>query len=286
MAGEAWAIGGVKISRFVEIEVPGGMHKIIPEATRERVREIKWLQPHFCDASGRMVGSIHALVVDTGSRRIVVDTCLGNDKARPALPPWHMLQTRFLEDLTAAGYAPGTIDTVLCTHLHLDHVGWNTRLVEGKWVPTFPKARYLIARTEYAHWISGAANEEQQVVLADSVKPVFDAGLAELVETDHIVCPEVRLLPSHGHTPGHVSVLVESGGASALITGDFVHHPCQLAYPEWNSVADSDAEGARATRRAMLARYADTPTLVIGTHFATPTAGRLKRDGDAWRLDV
>jgi glyoxylase-like metal-dependent hydrolase (beta-lactamase superfamily II) len=118
------------------------------------------------------------------------------------------------------------------------------------------------------------------------VQPVFDAALADLVETDHRVCEEVRLTPSHGHTPGHVSVLIESQGASALITGDFVHHPCQLAHPEWNSVADADPERARATRRAMLERYAGTATLIIGTHFATPTAGYLRRDGDAWRLDV
>jgi glyoxylase-like metal-dependent hydrolase (beta-lactamase superfamily II) len=286
MAGEVWKIGGVRASRFVEIEMPGGMQRIIPEATRERVRAIPWLFPHFCDAGGRMIASIHALVVDTGARRIVVDTCIGNDKPRAATPAWHLLQTRFLEDITAAGYAAETIDTVLCTHLHIDHVGWNTRLVEGRWVPTFPNARYLVARAEYAHWGSGAGDAVQRAVMADSVQPVFDAGLADLVETDHRVCDEVKLVPSHGHTPGHVSVLIESQGASALITGDFVHHPCQLAHPEWNSVADSDPEGARATRRTMLGRYADTPTLVIGTHFATPTAGYLKRDGVAWRLEV
>lgn len=286
MAGEVWKIGAAKVSRFVEIEVPGGMHKIIPEATRERVREIKWLQPHFCDASGRMIGSIHALVVDTGARRIVVDTCIGNDKPRPNMPPWNRLQTRFLEDISAAGYAPETIDTVLCTHLHIDHVGWNTRLVNGKWIPTFPNARYLIARTEYEHWNSGAADADQRAVMSDSVKPVFDAGLVQLVDTTHPVCPEVRLIPSHGHTPGHCSVLIESQGASALITGDFMHHPCQIAHPEWGSVADSDADAAQATRRKMLARYADTATLVIGTHFATPTAGHLRKDGKAWRFEV
>jgi glyoxylase-like metal-dependent hydrolase (beta-lactamase superfamily II) len=286
MAGEVWNIGGVKVSRFVEIEVPGGMQKIIPEATRERVREIKWLQPHFCDASGRMIGSIHALIVDTGDRRIMVDTCVGNDKSRPLTPQWNMLQTRFLEDISVAGYAPETIDTVLCTHLHLDHVGWNTRRVGDRWIPTFPNARYLIARAEYEYSNSGGVGDMQRGVLADSVEPVFSAGLVDLVETDHRVCPEVRFLPSHGHTPGHVSVLIESQGASALITGDFLHHPCQLAHPEWSSVADSDAEAARTTRRALLERYAETPTLVIGTHFATPTAGRLKRDGSAWRLEL
>ena len=284
MVGEVWRIGNVKISRIVEIEATGGMSRIIPDATRERIREIRWLYPHFADENGRMRGSIHALVIETADRRIVVDTCVGNDKNR-LVPAWTNLQTTFLEDLAAAGYARESIDTVLCTHLHVDHVGWNTMLKNGTWVPTFPQARYLMGEIEFNHWRTHD-REGQGQVMADSVLPVFEAGLVDLVQTDHRICPEVRLIPSPGHTPGHASVLIESEGETALITGDFLHHPCQMAHPEWSSAPDSDPPAAIATRHVMFERFADSPTLIIGTHFATPTAGHLKRDGKAYRLDV
>ena len=286
MTGEVWKVGDVEIRRVVEIEATGGMSRIIPEATRERLQAIDWLYPHFADEGGRMRGAIHALVVDTPSQTIIVDTCVGNDKAR-AVPAWNQLQTRFLGDLADAGYPVEAIDRVLCTHLHVDHVGWNTRLQDGKWVPTFPSARYLMGETEFRHWQAAASERDgQSEIMQDSVLPVFEAGLVDLVQTDHVICPEVRLTPTPGHTPGHVSVRIESRGERALITGDFLHHPCQFVHPEWSSAPDSDPPRAIETRRRMYAELADQPVLVIGTHFATPTAGYLKRDGDAYRLDV
>jgi glyoxylase-like metal-dependent hydrolase (beta-lactamase superfamily II) len=228
--------------------------------------------------------SIHALVVETPSRRIVVDTCLGNDKENRRIPTWNRLQTSFLADLAAAGYARETIDTVICTHLHVDHVGWNTMLVEGRWVPTFPKARYLMGRIEFAHWTSQHEREDMSAVLADSVTPVWEAGLVDLVETDHRICDEVNLVPTPGHTPGHVGVRIASLGEEALITGDFMHHPCQIAHPEWSSTADSDPVEARLTRERSLTHLGNTPVLVIGTHFAGRTAGHVVRDGGAYRL--
>lgn len=284
MVGEVWRIGDVTITRVVEIEATGGMSRIIPDAKRELVREIGWLQPHFCDEEGRLRGAIHALIVETPDRRIVVDTCIGNDKQRD-VPPWNNLQTSFLQDIAAAGYPRESIDLVMCTHLHVDHVGWNTMLVDGRWVPTFENARYLYGRTEFEHWRTHDP-EDRKELMADSILPVFDAGLVDLVDQDHRLCPEVRLIPTPGHTPGHASVMIESKGESALITGDFLHHPCQFARPEWSSSPDSDPPQAIATRRRMYAMLAGSPTLVIGTHFATPTAGHLKKDGDAWRLDV
>jgi glyoxylase-like metal-dependent hydrolase (beta-lactamase superfamily II) len=230
--------------------------------------------------------SIHALVVETLTHRIIVDTCLGNDKENRRIPTWNNLQTSFLADLTAAGYARETVDTVVCTHLHVDHVGWNTMLAEGRWVPTFPKARYLMGRVEYAHWTTQREREDMTAVLADSVAPVWDAGLVDLVESDHRICEEISLIPTPGHTPGHVSVRIVSGGDEALITGDFMHHPCQIARPEWSSSADSDPAAARQTRERMLTGLAGTSTLVIGTHFAGRTAGHVVRDGDAFRLAV
>jgi glyoxylase-like metal-dependent hydrolase (beta-lactamase superfamily II) len=194
------------------------------------------------------------------------------------------LQTEFLARFAEAGWTREGVDTVVCTHLHVDHCGWNTMLEDGKWVPTFPKARYLIGKTEYEHWRSEGGREQQEI-LDDSVQPIFAAGLAQLVEPDHRLSDEIRLVPTHGHTPGHVSVVIESEGARAIISGDFLHHPCQIAHPEWSSVADSDPELARVTRRRVVDEVARDHSLFIGTHFPAPTAGRIVRDGDAFRLE-
>jgi len=286
-----WRIGEVTVTKIVELEVTGGSRFILPQATYEEILPIGWLQPDFADERGRLKMSIHALVVETqrgktGGRRLIVDTCLGNDKENRRIPTWNKLQTSFLADLAAAGYARETIDTVVCTHLHVDHVGWNTMLVDGRWVPTFPNARYLMGRVEHAHWTGQNERDDITAVLADSVTPVWDAGLVDLVETDHRICDEVHLVPTPGHTPGHVSVRIASQGEAALITGDFMHHPCQMARPEWSSTADSDPAEARRTREAMLTGLAGTPTLVIGTHFAGRTAGHVARDGNAFCLTV
>lgn len=283
---QTWHIGSVKVTRIVEMEISGGTKFILPTATREACLEHDWMQPHFMDEQGNLIMSIHALVIDTGSRRIIVDTCIGNDKERN-IPSWSNLQTSFLEDLAKAGYPRESIDTVMCTHLHVDHVGWNTMLVDGKWVPTFVNARYLLAEKEWRHW---DANEDEKVygsVLADSVRPVVEAGLVDLVNENHKVCDEVWLEPTPGHTPGHVSVHIQSGSDEALITGDCIHHPCQMTRTDWCSSADSDQAQGQKTRETLLEKYVDTDVLIIGTHFATPTAGHVKRlaEGSYW-LDV
>ena len=281
-----WQIGDVTITKIVELEVTGGSRFILPQATPEAILPISWLQPHFADERGRLRMSIHTFVVETPTRRIVVDTCLGNDKQDRRIPTWNDRQGPFLADLATAGYPRESIDTVLCTHLHVDHVGWNTMLVNGKWLPTFPSARYLMGRIEFEHWSRPRGREDMLAVFADSVQPVYDAGLVDLVDTDYRISNEINLVPTFGHTPGHVSVRIESRGEQALITGDFMHHPCQIAHPEWASTADSDPEQAQRTRERMFEQLAGTPTLVIGTHFAGATAGRIVRDGDTYRLDV
>ena len=199
------------------------------------------------------------------------------------MPQWHLRSTSFLTDLVDAGSPRESIDVVLCTHLHLDHVGWNTMRVDGRWVPTFPNARYLFARTEWEYWKDQP--EEFGPVITDSVRPIIDAGLADLVEMDHQLTDEVRLEPTPGHTPGHVSVHIRSAGEEAMITGDMMHHPCQIARPDWSTVLDYDAEQSRRSRRGFLERCAQGPVLVIGTHFMPPTAGRIVRDGDTYRFD-
>ena len=182
-----------------------------------------------------------------------------------------MLKTDFLERLGAAGFPPESIDLVLCTHLHVDHIGWNTRLQDGQWVPTFPRARYLFARKEWAHW-STRDGDEYGPIIADSVRPVVEAGRADLVEGDHRISEELALEPTPGHTPGHV-----------VITGDLMHHPVQCGEPDWNSNFCDDQAMARATRRAFCARYADGEVTILGTHLGAPTAGRIVSHGRAWR---
>jgi glyoxylase-like metal-dependent hydrolase (beta-lactamase superfamily II) len=282
-----WQIGAVKITRVVEMMMPIKHHPkypFLPGATPEALRTLPWLYPHFVDEEDRILLSIHALLVEAPGLRLVVDTCVGNDRPR------HMLRegplaTPFLERMAEAGWSRESVDAVVCTHLHVDHVGWNTMLKDGRWIPTFPNARYLIGQRELAHW-SAEGDDEQQAILADSVQPILDAGLAELVGTDHRISPEIRLTPTAGHTPGHVSVMIESEGERAVITGDMTHHPCQMAHPEWCPGVDNDPKAAIETRRRMFAEWADQPILVIGTHFAAPTAGRVRRDGDAFRFDV
>lgn len=281
-----WRIGEVTVTKIVEMEVAGGTRFILPQADREAVLPYQWMRPHFMTEEGRLIMSIHALVIETPQRRIIVDTCLGNDKQGRDVPGWNGLQTDFLERLAAAGYPRESIDTVMCTHLHVDHVGWNTMLVDGRWLPTFPQARYLMGRTEFDYWSDRHHHVEASPLYADSIGPVFEAGLVDLVDTDSRICAEVRLVPTTGHTPGHVSVRIDSGGESALITGDFVHHPCQLARPDWAASVDYDQAQSTATRRRMFDELAGTPVLVIGTHFAGATAGHIVRDGDAWRLQT
>ena len=281
-----WSIGDVTVTKIVELETTGGSRFILPDAAPEAIKPIAWLIPHFADESGRLKMSIHALLVQTPTRRIIVDTCLGNDKKDRRIPTWNDRTGPFLDDLAKAGFAADSIDTVLCTHLHVDHVGWNTRLVAGRWVPTFPKARYLFGRIEWEHWSRQTQRADMVHVIGDSVRPIVDAGLADLVELDHEICPEIRLTPTTGHSPGHASVLIASKGQHAMITGDFAHHPCQLAHPEWASTADYDKAAGEATRRRVFADLAGKPVLVIGTHFAGPTAGHVVADGDVWKMVV
>ena len=288
----SWRVGDVTITRIVEAQHVFPVELLFHNATTEAVLELPWLQPHFLTPDGQVLFSFHALVVDAPGKRILVDTCYGNDKDRMPQDLFTNLQTSFLHDLEAAGFSRDSIDVVLCTHLHVDHVGWNTMLVEGTWVPTFPMARYIFSKADFEYWshptdvpTSGGWADVQAKGFEDSVRPVVEAGLVDLVDSHHAICDEVSLVPTPGHSPGHVSVRIVSQGQEALITGDIAHHPSQLAYLDWAPDIDFDPEQAVETRLQVFGDAADRSVLVIGTHWAGATAGMIHRCGDTFRVE-
>jgi len=274
-----WQIGDVTITQFVEIDTIGGKEYILPQATPEALREIQWLCPRFADSSGRIKMSIHSFLIETPTRRIIVDTGIGNDKQR-VRPEWNGRKGPFLHDLAAAGCPVDTIDTVLCTHLHVDHVGWNTTLADGRWIPTFRRARYLMGRTEFERYDENRA-PSRAAIFDDSIRPVTDAGLVDLVDPGHHVCEELSLIATPGHSPGHLGVQVKSQGQEALLAGDAVHHPCQLVHLDWSTTVDFDPAQSAGTRHNLFARLAGTPTIILGGHFV---GGTIVRDSKAFRL--
>lgn len=268
-----WTIGDVRVTRIHEGAFDLPCDVLFPGSDPADLQAMDWLKPYFVNADGTVSLSIHTLLVETPSLRIVVDTCMGNDKDREMVG--NRLDTDYLDRFEAQGVARDRVDMVLCTHLHNDHVGWNTMLRDGEWVPTFPNARYLFGRTEYEFWKENPQTGDDRALFVDSVQPVIAAGLADFVDTDHRICDEVQLRPTPGHTPGHVSVMIESQGERAMITGDATHHPSQWTRPEWAAMVDTDPEGSVRTRRALAEEFSDYPILVIGTHYMAPCAGHL-----------
>jgi glyoxylase-like metal-dependent hydrolase (beta-lactamase superfamily II) len=237
-----------------------------------------WMVPRHLTADGRLVIVIQSFLVKTPHHTILVDACGGNDKDRHG-SHFHRRQWNWLDTLAAAGARPEDIDFVLCTHMHVDHVGWNTRLENGSWVPTFPNARYLFARAEWEHWRKLAAETALPRTgnyIEDSVLPVVEAGRATLVEMDHAIEDGVWLDPLPGHSPGLVGVHLKSGGGEAVLCGDLMHHAIQCRLPDWSTSFCTDQAAARAMRRKFLEQYADTGTLIWPAHFPAPTGGYVR----------
>ena len=281
-------IGEITIDRIIEQEgafMPA--LDLLPSLTPALLEENRhWLEPAALDPDGMLRLCLQSFVVRTPHHTVLIDSCIGNDKPRPTRPAWNMKSDdRFMRGLAGAGFDVADIDFVLCTHLHVDHVGWNTRLQDGRWVPTFPNARYVFAQTEYAYW------EQQHAlaptpVFADSVLPVMEAGRAELVGSEHALGDHVRLLPTPGHTPGHVSIGLGAAAMEAVVSGDLVHSPLQARYPELSIRFDVDMAAAAVTRRAFLERFCDTETVCCMTHFPSPSIGRIRRWGDGFRCEA
>lgn len=294
-------VGDATITTIVEQDLHGINH-LVALATPDAVREIGWLGAPYATADGELSGVIQSVVIEIDETVVLVDTCIGNGKELPVDPAWHQLETDFLDRFRASGFSETDVDVVICTHLHLDHVGWNTQRVDGQWIPTFPNARHVFCRTEYEHWSDVAVAplpdpvddldrrrqlfpRTQQHVHRESVQPVVDAGLTELVGVPHEPTPGVRIVPTPGHTPGHVSVVVDSGGEELFITGDAFHHPCQIARPDWSTRADTDRDESSRTRRRILDELVGSDTRLFGSHFSPPGVGFIVHDGDSFRFD-
>jgi glyoxylase-like metal-dependent hydrolase (beta-lactamase superfamily II) len=244
-----------------------------------------WLEPEsLLPGSDDLAFCFQSYVVRTPHHTILIDSCIGNDKPRPRRPGWHLKHDdHYMRALAAAGFRVEDIDYVLCTHLHADHVGWNTRLDNGRWVPTFPNARYLMSGKELDHWMCEHAQRPIECI-ADSVLPVVEEGRAELVASAHVVSEHVRLVPTPGHTVDHFSVCLGRGRDAAVMTGDLIHSPLQARFPELCARVDHDHALAARTRRTFLARYAGTDTLCCTAHFPAPSCGRIERWDDGFRF--
>lgn len=280
-----WQIGAVRVTRIEESTGPGFTpEQLFPDWSQEAVRlHWDWLVPHYFDPGvGRLLTSIHTWLLQTPAHNILVDTCAGNHKQREFSPRFHQLETPWLERLAETGLRPQDIDVVLCTHLHVDHVGWNTCLQDGRWIPTFPKARYLFSRIEHDHW-SPQANPAiverhpgKEQIYQDSVLPVVAAGLATLTDGEHVIDDWVAVTPAPGHTPGHVVVRIAGQDAKAVFSGDILHHPIQVVNPGWNSRFCELPEQAAHTRREVLAYCAEEEALLMPAHFAHPHVARIE----------
>jgi glyoxylase-like metal-dependent hydrolase (beta-lactamase superfamily II) len=254
-----------------------------PESSAAAVAAHDWVIPDFADADGNVGLRTQALIVEIGGRTLLVDPCVGNFKPLAQFF-WNEQEWPFMDRFSAAGFSPSMIDTVVHTHVHADHVGWDTHLVDGEWIPTFTNARHLYTVDEMEFARATVDHPQMVNVYHDSIEPIIDAGLVDLIAPDADLGDGMRLESTPGHTPGHVSMWIESQGERALITGDFLHHPVQCAEPLWSETGDTDADLARATRRRMLTIAAETGVLFVGTHFPTRPAGRVTADGDVWRF--
>lgn len=281
-----WKIGEVTVTLLIERHTEMTVD-FLPTVTDENLaRHRDWLYPWALSDEGKLRFVLQAMCLEAGGQRIIVDTCVG-PRQLPEIYSWVTDDGSFINRLAAAGFGRDDVDLVICTHLHFDHVGWNTIAENGAWVPTFPRARYLIGRTEYEHW--QAAPEEEMASsnvfnLEDATAPLFDAGLVDLVEADHRVNDVLQLVSTPGHSPGHMSVRISSHGENAFITGDLAHHPVQLLEPDWYTLADHETAISSATRRGVIDDYADSGVLLFGTHFPPPSAGYLVTEDGAVRF--
>jgi len=287
-------LGRMTVSKVMELEAGMPMGMIFPQITADDLQRLgRWYSdPDVTSSpeSSMVTLSMHSFVIQLGGQNILVDACNGNCKNR-SVPNIHQLDTPYLANLAALGLRPEDIHVVMCTHLHFDHVGWNTRLENGRWVPTFPNARYIFGKRDYDHWSTQQDVPPHREAFDDSVLPVVQAGLAEIIDVEgplaavHEVGDGVWLEPAFGHSPGSLLVNAQAGGPPAVFWGDVIHHPVQLVRPDLALMFDDDPVLAVKVRQDLLARVADSETLCFPAHFRGPSAGHVRRDGDAFKFD-
>ncbi len=283
-------IGDFTIGRVAELEFPAfPVDDFFPAATPDMVDAARRALPGRISDDGRIVMSFHSFVLRTGRHTVLIDTCC--NKPRPGRPQFDVGKADFMAGLAGLGVKPEEVTHVMCTHLHWDHVGWNTRMQDGQWVPTFPNAQYVMAKREYDHWDAFYAkakdrqNSPHALAFEDSVLPIMRAEKAILVHDDFELDHGISLEPCHGHTPGHVVVNVSAGEQRGVFIGDAIHHPIQLLFPDLSTRADSDQDASRLSRRALIEKHAGTGSLVMPHHFSTPSCGTIAPAAQGFRFD-
>lgn len=284
-------VGDARVTRVEETyRATYPIRQAFPQCTADHVAaHAHWLAPHHYDPeSGCIKLAVQSWLIDAGGEKILIDCCCGNHKKKPGRPFWEDLSEPYLERLAAAGARPDEIDLVMCTHLHHDHVGWNTIQREGKWIPTFPNARYVFSKPDVDYFSKIDADPGQGPAelgtFRQCVIPILEAGKADLVSGgSHRLNELIEIAPAPGHSPGHVVFKLENKGQRGVFIGDVIHHLLQVYYPDWNFPKNSDAEQARASRRMVLDDIAATGALILPGHVGFPFAGRIEKVADAYR---
>ncbi len=284
-----FTVGELTIHRIIEQEttfLPA--LEMLPDLTPDLLAKNRpWMQKAGAlDANDVLILCFQSYIVKTPHHTILIDSCIGNDKPRPSRPKWDMkTDDIYMRGLAAAGFSVANIDFVMCTHLHVDHIGWNTRLHDGRWVPTFPNARYVFGKTEFDYWIEQNAKTPVPAIV-DSVLPIVEDNRSEIVSSDFAIGDHARILPTPGHTPGHVAFTLGRGKDDAVFSGDLMHTPLQARYPEISMKFDVDPAEAAKTRRGFLERYCDTDTLCCTAHFPSPSGGKIRRAGNGFSCEA
>lgn len=285
-------IGDISIDVAVEMAIDDGFpaNMLVPSFEMSIVEQNRDLLVPFCfnPATGGLKLSIHSWVMRVGKEVILIDTCNGNDKERPNFELAHKLNLPYLEKLAALGVKPEDVTMVMCTHLHVDHCGWNTRLKDGKWVPTFPNARYVFSKAEYDQWDprqNPPTDEDiNRGVFDDSVLPVVEAGLADMVDGDRDLNEMMRLELAPGHTRGSMVMKLNSKGQCAMFAGDTLHSPVQAMRPAWSSGFCTDPVQSAQTRRKLMEYCADKNALLMPAHFPPPHGVRVRPQGNDFTI--